>query len=121
MAATDITWDYRALDIMVARVSAELLPPLASEVADYARAICPVRVRRTPVPVWAKRGHVGTPGRLKASVQYSVDTDYIGPYADIAALWYGRFLDPPAKQMHRLHPFLPTALITVVSGKEYHL
>ena len=114
----EITWDYRALDIMVARVSAEILPELASEVADYARAIAPVRVPRTFV---RRTKAPGMPGRMKASVQHSVDTDYIGPYADIAALWYGRFLDPPAKQLHHLYPFLPTALVTVVGGKEYHV
>jgi hypothetical protein len=50
-----------------------------------------------------------------------VDKDYTGPYADVAALWYGRFLDPPARQIKRDIPFLPTALMWTVDGRDYHL
>lgn len=117
----EITWDDRALSVYLVTVSEELLPVLATEVETLARALAPVRVRRTPIPVNSKRRHVGVPGRLKASVQSNVDTDYFGPYADIAALWYGRFLDPPARQIKRIIPFLPTALMVTVDGREYHL
>lgn len=117
----EITWDDRALAMYLVAVSEELLPEIATEVETLARALAPVRVRRTPLPPGSKRGHVGVPGRLKASVQSSVDRDYFGPYADIAALWYGRFLDPPAKQIKRIIPFLPTALMVTVDGREYHL
>lgn len=116
-----IDWDQRALDFLYSEVSAELLPDLASEVEDVARSIAPVRVRHTGVPRYAKHGYVGIPGRLKASVQTEFGTDLFGPYADIAALWYGRFLDPKAKQLHRLYPFLPSALYMVVDGKNFFL
>jgi hypothetical protein len=64
---------------------------------------------------------VGVPGRLKASVDWYVGHDFLGPYADIGSLWYGRFMDPPAKQLHHIVPFLPTALFFVVDGRSYYL
>jgi hypothetical protein len=117
----DVVWDERALEMLYAEVDAIVLPELATDVADVARAIAPVRVRRTSVPRYAKHGYVGMPGRLKASVQWDIGRDYIGPYADIAALWYGRFLDPPARQLHHLIPFLPSALFMVVEGRSFYL
>jgi hypothetical protein len=117
----DISWDAYALSLYILEVDAALLPRIASEVEDTARAIAPIRGRRTPIPRWAKKGYIGVPGRLKASVQSHVDQDHIGPYADVAALWYGRFLDPPARQIKRDIPFLPTALMWTVDGREYHL
>ena len=116
-----IDWNQPALEQLYADVAAITLPDLAMETADVARAIAPVRLRRTPVPRWAKRGYVGTPGHLKATVQTDFGVDYIGPYAIVAALWYGRFLDPKARQLHRLYPFLPSALYMVVDGKTYYL
>jgi hypothetical protein len=120
MAAVGIDWDQRALDRLYADVSADVLPELAHEVEDVARSLAPVRVRRTAVPRYAKHGYVGIPGRLKASVQSEFGEDLFGPYADVAALWYGRFLDPKARQLHRLYPFLPTALFLVVEGKDFY-
>jgi hypothetical protein len=120
MAAVGIDWDQRALDRLYADVSADVLPELAHEVEDVARSLAPVRIRRTTVPRSAKHGYVGIPGRLKASVQSEFGEDLLGPYADVAALWYGRFLDPKAKQLHRLHPFLPTALFLVAEGKDFY-
>ena len=117
----DITWDDRALSVYLVNAEEALLPRIATEVADVARQLAPVRVRHTPVPPWAKHGYVGVPGKLKASVQWSMDTDYVGPYADVAALWYGRFMDPPAKQIKRLIPFLPSALMITVDGRDYHI
>lgn len=61
------------------------------------------------------------PGRLKASVRHEFGTDVIGYYGEVHALWYGRFLDPKARQLHRLYPFLPTALYTVVAGRRFEL
>ena len=122
MAANlDLIWNQGALDVMYADCSHIVLPVLATETADMARAIAPVRVRRTPIPPWAKQGYIGAPGRLKASVQWEMGHDEEGDYADVAALWYGRFLDPPAKQMHGLIPFLPSALLAVCQGREFHL
>jgi hypothetical protein len=117
----EITFDESALALWYVAVSEELLPRIATEVEDLARALAPVRGRHSPIPKWAKKGYIGVPGRLKASVQSNVDRDYIGPYADIAALWYGRFMDPPAKQIKRYIPFLPSALMWTVDGKDYHL
>lgn len=119
--AIKVDWDARALEFLYADVSAKVLPDLAYEVESVARAIAPVRVRHTGVPRWAKHGYIGVPGRLKASVQTEFGEDILGPYADIAALWYGRFLDPKARQLHRLYPFLPSALYMVVDGKNFFL
>jgi hypothetical protein len=116
-----IDWDQRALDTLYSDVSALVLPDLASQVEDVARAIAPVRVRHTGIPRWARHGYIGMPGRLKASVQTEFGEDLLGPYADVAALWYGRFLDPKARQLHRLYPFLPSALYMIVEGKTYFL
>jgi len=101
--------------------SENLLPRIASEVEEVARGLAPVRVRRTPLPKSSKRGSVGLPGKLKASVQSNVDRDFAGPYADVAALWYGRFMDPPARQIKRLIPFLPSALMITVDGRDYRV
>lgn len=117
----DLEWDQQALSVWLVAVEEPLLERIAVEVEDVARSIAPVRVRRTAVPRWAKQGYVGVPGRLKASVQHSLGSDPVGPYADVAALWYGRFMDPPARQLHHLIPFLPSALMMVVDGRDYYL
>jgi hypothetical protein len=120
MAAVGIDWDQRALDRLYTDVSDEVLPELAFEVEAIARSLAPVRARRTAVPKTARYGYVGIPGRLKASVQTEFGEDLISRYADVAALWYGRFLDPKARQLRRLYPFLPTALFLVVEGKDFY-
>ncbi len=117
----DVIWNQGALDVLYADVAEHVLPILAGETADMARTMAPVRIRRTAVPRWADEGHVGMPGRLKASVQWEMGRDEEGEYADVAALWYGRFLDPPAKQLHHKIPFLPSALELVCNGREFHL
>jgi hypothetical protein len=123
MAGEDVTiiWDHRALDVLFAEVEGPLLEDLTQDVEEIARAIAPVRVRHKAIPRYAKKGYVGVPGHLEASVRSYIGEDYLGPYGDVAAFWYGRFLDPPAKQLHRLHPFLPTALYTAVEGRTYFL
>lgn len=117
----DVHWDDRALEVYLTTAEEDLLPGIASDVADVARAMAPVRMRHTPVPRWAKHGYVGVPGRLKGSVAWYMGRDIVGPYADVGSLWYGRFLDPPAKQLHHMIPFLPTALYMVVDGRHYYL
>lgn len=117
----DINWDEKALAVWLTAVEEELIPDLAREVADMARAIAPVRKRVTGVPVWAKHGHPGVPGRLKASVDWAMGRDSFGVYADVGSLWYGRFMDPPARQLHHLIPFLPSSLYFVVQGRSYYL
>ncbi len=117
----DVVWDQHALEVYLVDVEHSLLADIASDVEDVARAIAPVRVRRTEIPVWARKGYIGTPGRLKASVTSYVSQDFLGPYADVGSLWYGRFMDPPAKQLHHLIPFLPSALYAVVEGRTYFL
>lgn len=117
----DINWDERALAVFITSVEESLVPDLAEQVAEVATAIAPVRARHTSIPEWAKRGYVGAPGRLKASIRYEVDRDVYGVFADISSEWYGRFLDPPARQMHRIHPLLPSALYFVLEGRTYYL
>lgn len=117
----DISWDEKALAVWLTAVEEDLIPDLAREVSEVAHAIAPIRKRVSGVPVWAHHGHIGLPGRLKASVDYAVDRDSFGLYADIGSLWYGRFLDPPARQLHHVIPFLPSALYFVVQGRTYYL
>lgn len=117
----DVNVDERALDIYLSAVATNLIGDLAQEVADLAHALAPVRTRRTAVPTWARRGYVGVPGRLKASVAMEMGRDNLGIYADVTALWYGRFMDPKASQLHYLRPFLPTALYTTVAGRVYRI
>lgn len=119
-ADPDVVWNQGALDVMYADVAEVVLPQLATETADMARSMAPVRVRRTPVPPWAKRGYVGVPGRLKASVQWEMGRDEEGEYADVAALWYGRFMDPAARQLHYKRPFLPSALEMICDGRNFY-
>jgi hypothetical protein len=115
-----LDWDERALATYLAGIQEGLLEEIVPQVEQVARDLAPVRTRHTPVPSWAKRGYVGTPGRLKASVHSEYGIDTYGPYGDVVALWYGRFLDPKARQLHRLYPFLPTALYTTVAGRVYY-
>lgn len=108
MAETDVSWDEAALSVYLTEVELALLPDLTSSVEDTARAIA-------PMSAGPKRG------KLKASVRSDVGQDYLGWYGDVIALWYGRFLDPKARQLRRLYPFLPSALYFTLSGREYFL
>lgn len=116
-----LDWDSRAVATYLLQAEDALLHEIVPQVEEVARTIAPVRVRHTPVPKYAKRGYVGVPGRLKASVHSEYGHDIYGPYGDVVALWYGRFLDPKARQLHRLYPFLPTALYLTVAGRTYYL
>ncbi len=118
--AVEVDWDERALNVYLHTIEAEHLPELAHEVEQLARTLAPVRIRRTAIPHWAKHGSIGSPGRLKASVTSGMGEDLIGPYADIGSLWYGRFMDPKAKQLHATIPFLPSALEWTIDGRIYH-
>lgn len=115
----DIEPNEAAFDALLHDVAVVVLDDLAGDVAELARAMAPVRVRHTGIPAWAHHGYVGTPGHLKASVVAWEGEDSDGPYANIGSLWYGRFLDPRARQLTRLYPFLPTALKTGVDGRTY--
>lgn len=119
-ADVHVTWDQHALSLYLTTVEEIHLPQLAAEVEDLARMLAPVRTRHTAVPRWAKHGYVGSPGRLKASVRSEIGQDFEGVYADIAALWYGRFMDPKARQLHALIPFLPSALEWTLDGRTFY-
>lgn len=116
----ELNWDERALASYLLLIQEGLLEEIVPQVEQVARDLAPVRTRHTPVPPWARHGYVGVPGRLKASVHSEFGRDLYGPYGDVVALWYGRFLDPKARQLHRLYPFLPTALYTTVAGRVYY-
>lgn len=116
----DVQWDQGALDVWLTYMEEEHLPELAGEVESLAYMLAPVRVRHTAVPKWARQGYVGRPGYLKASVTSYTDRDLLGPYADIGSVWYGRFMDPKAKQLHAKIPFLPSALEWALDGRVYH-
>jgi hypothetical protein len=118
---TRIDWNQQNLAEFLGAVEMELLPRLVADVAELAYMLAPVRTRHTAVPRWAKHGYVGRPGRLKESVQTEIGEDFEGPYGIVAALWYGRFLDPKAKQLHSLIPFLPSALEWTIDGHTYYL
>lgn len=115
----DVQWDQNALSVWLTAVEERHLPDLAHEVEQLAYMLAPVRTRRTAVPRWAKQGYVGRPGRLKASVTSDMGADFIGPYADVGSLWYGRFMDPKAKQLHHTVPFLPSALEWTLDGRVF--
>jgi hypothetical protein len=116
----DITWDDAATEEFLRDVVLSHFPELAEEVAHAAYALAPVRTRRTAVPRWAKQGYVGMPGHLKASVDWSMGEDLLGVYAEVGSLWYGRFMDPKARQLHAKRPFLPSALEWTLDGRVYH-
>jgi len=111
----DVTWDPVAEEALLAEAAAVLLPMITQEVHRIAFAIAPVKAR----PASYSGGPL--PGKLKASVRWELGRDGVGPYGDVRALWYGRFLDPKARQLRRLYPFLPSALSMGVQGRVYHL
>lgn len=120
MADIQVLWDQAALAVWLHDIEAEHLPLLADEVASLARTLAPVRTRHTSVPRWARKGYIGRPGYLKGSVDFSVGQDFQGFYADVGSLWYGRFMDPKAKQLHYLRPFLPSALEWTLDGRVFY-
>lgn len=101
---TRIEWNTNVLAIELLEIEEPLLRELAEEVAGVARSIAPMR----------RHG-----GRLKASVHTNVGEDEFGLYGDVISLWYGRFLDPKARQLHRLYPFLPSSLYFVIAGQQF--
>ena len=121
MADVRIDWHDREAALFLDDIEGYLMPSIAWEVQLMAESIAPVRVRRTGVPRWAKRGYVGRPGRLKASTVWWETHDSYGRVWRVGALWYGRFMDPKARQLHRLRPFLVTSLRTIVDGRVWHL
>lgn len=117
----DVDWNDRVLATYLAGVEEYMVRYLTPQVEELARMLAPVRIRRTAVPPWARRGYVGTPGHLKASVASSYGHDAIGFYGEVSALWYGRFMDPKARQLRYVRPFLPTALYSVCAGRTFYL
>ena len=119
MADVTLDWNENAEEVFLRTVEDQLFPRIQAEVHALAESIAPVRRRHGPVPPWAKRGHVGVRGRLKASTVSWDGRDELGRYWNVGALWYGRFLDPKARQLHYLRPFLVHALKTTVDGRVY--
>lgn len=120
MSDFDIFWDNQNLAVYMNEVDAAIVYELTPQVEMLAFTLAPVRVRRTPVPAWVKRKSHGHGGKLKASVHSQIGQDHEGIYGDVIALWYGRFMDPKARQLHYLRPFLPTALYAVCQGRVLH-
>lgn len=116
----EIQWDQRALSMWLTTIEEIHLPGLADEVEQLAYMLAPVRTRTTAVPRWAKKGYVGRPGHLKASVTSYMGSDFLGVFADVGSLWYGRFMDPKAKQLHTTIPFLPSALEWTLDGRVFY-
>ena len=112
-----IDWDVPVTDEYLRQASIAVVTELAPRVDAVATALAPVLTRHTPVPRWVKRKNHGHGGHLKASVHWAQSEDSEGIYADILSLWYGRFMDPKAEQLHYKRPFLPTALYAVVQGR----
>jgi hypothetical protein len=122
-----IDWDIPVTDEYLRQVSIATVTELAPQVDAVATSLAPVLTRHGPPPKWAKRiykepgSHFGHGGHLKASVHWAQSEDGDGIYADILSLWYGRFLDPKAEQLHYKRPFLPTALYAVCQGRVLYL
>jgi hypothetical protein len=116
----DIILNPAGFDLLLHDVARVVLDDLAGDVADIARTIAPIRVRHGAPPPWVRHPHFGTPGHLKASVVSWRDDHPDGQAAYVGSLWYGRFLDPRARQLHRIHPFLPTALQDGVDGRTFY-
>jgi hypothetical protein len=107
MAGTEIQWNILQSDLPdYLDVSSKLLPRVASDVADQAFAYS-LNYR-----LWR---HTGT---LTASIGWVLGRDPIGPYADVGGVWYGRFLDPKARQLHYLRPLFPSSL-DIINGRTY--
>lgn len=117
----DIVWDDGALAEYLLLADNAVVDELAPQVEALAFGLAPVGARRAPVPQFVHHPTHGHGGHLKASVHWDKGRDSEGIYADIISLWYGRFMDPKARQMHYKRPFLPTALYTVCQGRVLHL
>lgn len=118
---TDIKWDDRVLAEFLVAADKAVVAELTPQVEALAVALAPVGVRRQPAPEFVHHPTHGHGGHLKASVHSETGTDSEGVYGDVIALWYGRFMDPKARQLHYKRPFLPTALYTVCQGRVLHL
>ena len=102
-----LRWDNQALatgDLI--GIGANLLPQVAKDVADRALELAPM------YRLWRRTGE------LTRSIGWEIDRDAFGYYADVSSVWYGRFLDPKASQLHFLRPLLPSSL-EVINGKRY--
>jgi hypothetical protein len=102
--AVDIRWNQVETQLFLETISEGLAGELAREVADRARPLAPVRS-----------------GRMKASVDSGTERDSSGVFGWAGSIWYGRFMDPKAQQLHYRRPFLPSALYATISGHIYHL
>jgi len=104
---TRLHWDNSALAYgELQRLGAEVLPQVATDVADRAIELSGA------YHLWRHTGD------LTRSIGWELGHDTIGYYADVSSVWYGRFLDPKASQLHFLRPLLPSSL-DVVNGKTY--
>jgi hypothetical protein len=101
----DVEINEVAMTALLHDIAFVVTSELAEDVANTARTISP------------QRPHGGS---LRRSVRTIEGSDGGVPYADVVSLWYGRFLDPKARQLRRLHPFLPSALYAVVDGRTFH-
>ena len=102
--AVEIRWNELETQLFLETISEGLAGHLASQVADRARPLAPVRS-----------------GRMKASVNSGTERDGSGVFGWAGSIWYGRFMDPKARQLHYRRPFLPSALYAVTAGQIYHL
>lgn len=121
MDTVDIVWDIPVTNAFLREAETVIVRVLAPQVDAVAQSLAPVLTRHTPVPQWVRRKSHGHGGHLKQSVRFDVSEDSEGVYGDVIALWYGRFLDPKARQLHYKRPFLPTALYTVCQGRVLYL
>jgi hypothetical protein len=117
----DIVWNDAVLAEFLAAADKAVLAELTPKVEALAFELAPVGVRRVPVPSFVHHPTHGHGGHLKASVHSEISQDSEGDYGDVIALWYGRFMDPKARQLHYKRPFLPTALYTVCQGRVLYL
>lgn len=102
-----INWDNSALAYAtLQQIGAQALPQVARDVADRAIELS------GDYHLWRHTGD------LTRSIGWDISHDALGYYADVSAIWYGRFLDPKASQLHFLRPLLPSSL-EVINGKTY--
>ena len=116
----DIIINEAAFDALLHDVTHIVLDQLSADVLDIARVIVPVQHRTDPL---IHHHHPPGGGRLKASVTRIVSdsgTSDDDAYAIIGGLFYGRFLEPKARQLHYTRPFLPTALVEGVDGRVFY-
>jgi hypothetical protein len=103
----DLKWNVQALAMgQLIGIGSDLLPQVAQDVADKASAYS------FAYRLWRHTGE------LTRSIGWTVGVDAFGDYADVGSVWYGRFLDPKARQLFSLRPLLPSAL-EVINGRTY--